>query len=117
MFKEDQSVSDGGKINLINVELEEEVYIEQPKGFFLTDKKYYVCKLNKELHGLKQAPRAWYAHLDRYLQKRGFKRANVDINLYVKVEHDSLTIIEVYVDDIIFGNDDEKLSKKFASNM
>eukprot|EP00253_Pinus_taeda_P026093 PITA_26093 len=93
------------------------VYIEQPEGFLLTDKKDYVFRLKKALYGLKQAPRAWYACLDKYFQKQGFKRGNVDSNLYVKVEHDSLTIIEIYVNDIIFGSDDDRLSTKFASDM
>lgn len=69
------------------------------------------------LYGLKQAPRAWYARLDRYLQQQGFKKGSADHNLYVRIEYDSLKIIEVYVDDIIFGSDDDKLSKKFAENM
>ena len=40
----------------LNGNLEEEVYIEQPKGFQLTDKGDYVCNLNKSLYGLKQEP-------------------------------------------------------------
>jgi hypothetical protein len=47
--------------------LEEEVCIEQPKGFGLTEKSDYVCKLNKALYGLKQAPRAWFSRLDQFL--------------------------------------------------
>jgi hypothetical protein len=57
------------KSTFLNGNLEEEVYIEQPKGFQLTNKGDYVCKVNKSLYGLKQAPRAWYARLDSYLQK------------------------------------------------
>eukprot|EP00253_Pinus_taeda_P014397 PITA_14397 len=105
------------KSTFLNGELEEEVYIEQLEGFLLTDKKNYVCRLNKALYGLKQAPRAWYACLDRYLQQQGFKKGSVDNNLHVRIEHDSLTIIYVYVDDIIFGSNDDRLSKKFATNM
>ena len=45
---------------LLNGKLEEEVYIEQPKGFLLSEKKYYAYKLKKALYGLKQAPRAWF---------------------------------------------------------
>jgi hypothetical protein len=47
------------KLSFLNGELEEEVYIEQPEGFQLSENIYYVCKLKKALYGLKQAPRAW----------------------------------------------------------
>jgi hypothetical protein len=56
------------KSSFLNGELEEEFYIEQPKGFQLSENAYYVCKLKKALHVLKQNPRAWYSRLDKYLQ-------------------------------------------------
>ena len=105
------------KSAFLNGYLEEEVYIEQPEGFQLTDKRNYFCKLKKALYGLKQAPRAWYARLDSYLQLQGFKRGSADNNLYCKIINDMMIIVEVYVDDIIFGSDDEKMSKEFAKLM
>jgi hypothetical protein len=65
------------KSTFLNGDLEEEVYVEQPKGFLLTDKKDYVCHLKKSLYGLKQAPRAWYYRLDRYLHQQGFKKGKL----------------------------------------
>ena len=82
-----------------------------------SDKGDYVCRLNKALYGLKQAPRAWYDRLDRYLHQQGFKKGSFDNNLYVKVDLDNLMIIEVYDDDIIFGSNDDRLSKDFATKM
>jgi hypothetical protein len=70
------------KSSFLNGNLEEEVYIEQPEGFQLTNKGDYIFKLKKELYGLKQAPRAWYARLDSYLQKQGLKRGSANNNLY-----------------------------------
>ena len=70
----------------------------------------YVCRLRKALYGLKQAPRGWYVRLDKYLHKKGFKKGSADKNLYMKIEHENMIIIEVYVDDIIFGSDDDRLS-------
>jgi hypothetical protein len=55
------------KSSFLNGELEEEVYIEQPEGFQLSESTDYVCKLKKALYGLKQSPRAWYSRLDKYL--------------------------------------------------
>ena len=105
------------KLAFLNGELEEEVYIEQPEGFLLSKKEDNVCMLNKALYGLKQDPRAWYAHLDGYIHQQGFKKGTVDRNLYVKIHKDNLKIIEVYVDDIIFGSNDDRLSKNFATKM
>jgi hypothetical protein len=76
-----------------------------------------VCKLKKALYGLKRALRAWYSRLDKYLQEAGFIKGSVDKNLYIKVTQDSILLIEVYVDDIIFGSIDDRLSQKFAKDM
>ena len=105
------------KSTFLNGNLEEEVYIEKPEGFQLNNKGDYVCKLKKALYGIKQAPRAWYARLDSYLQKQGLKRGSIDINLYCKIVGNNMIIVKVYVDDIIFGNDDEKMSKDFSKRM
>jgi hypothetical protein len=105
------------KSTFLNGELEEEVYIEQPEGFQLSENADYVCKLKKALYGLKQAPRAWYSRLDKYLQQAGFRKGSADNNLYIKVSQGNILLIEVYVDDIIFGSDDDRLSQKFAKDM
>jgi hypothetical protein len=77
----------------------------------------YVCKLKKALYDLKQAPREWYSRLDKYLQQAGFRKGSADNNLYIKVTQDGILLIEVYVDDIIFGSTDDRLSRKFAKDM
>jgi hypothetical protein len=99
------------KSSFLNGELEQEVYIEQPKGFQLLEKLDCVCKLKKPLHGLKQTPRAWYSRLDKHLYKEGFRKGSADNNLYIKVTQYSILLIESYVDDIIFGSNDDKLSQ------
>ena len=42
---------------------------------------------------------------------------SVDSNLYIKQDNDNILIIEVYVNDIIFGSDDDSLSQQFAKDM
>jgi hypothetical protein len=69
-----------------------------------------VCKLKKALYDLKQTPRAWYSKLDKYLQQARFRKGSANNNLYIKVSQYSILLIEVYVDDIIFGSDDDRLS-------
>jgi hypothetical protein len=73
--------------------------------------------LKKALYGLKQAPRTWYSRLDKYLQQAGFKKGSTYSNLYIKVIQGNVLLIEVHVDDIIFGSDDDRLSQKFAKDM
>jgi hypothetical protein len=73
--------------------------------------------LKKSLYGLKQALRTWYSILEGYLQQKGFRRRNADSKLYIKMDQGSMIIIEVYVDEIIFGSDDDILSQKFSKNM
>ena len=62
-------------------------------------------------------PRAWYSRLDKYLQQAGFRKRSADSNLYIKVSQGNILLIEVYVDDIIFGSDGDRLSQKFAKDM
>ena len=101
------------KSTFLNGELEEEVYIEQPQGFPLTDDKDIVCRLKKALYGLKQAPKTQYARLDKHLTKLGFSNGMGDNNLYQKEIDDGLMILVIFVDDIIFGGNDDE-SDKFA---
>jgi hypothetical protein len=51
------------KTMFLNVIIEEEVYIEKPQGFEVHGRDSHVCRLNKSLYRLKQAPRAWYPRL------------------------------------------------------
>ena len=105
------------KLDFLNGDLNEEVYMEQPEGFKLSDNPDLVCKLKKDLYGLKQAPRAWYQRLDTYLKEKGFKRGTTDNNLYIKTEDNDLLIVLVYVDDIIFGCNKDSLVQWFAYTM
>eukprot|EP00253_Pinus_taeda_P032393 PITA_32393 len=102
------------KSTFLNGDLEEEVYIEQPDGFILGNDTNLVCRLKKALYGLKQAPRAWYYRLDKYLHQQGFSKGLVDNNIYIKSENNKLLILVVYVDDIIFGSNEEAMSQNFS---
>jgi hypothetical protein len=105
------------KSSFLNGDLKEEVYMEQPEGFQLSDNLDFVYKLKKELYGLKQDLCAWYYRLDKYLQYKGFKRGIVDNNLYIKTEGNDFLIVLVYVDDIIFARNNASLVQWLSSTM
>lgn len=58
--------------------LNEEVYVEQPKGFIDPILLNYVYKLMKALYGLKQAPRVWYECLNKFLTRNGYVRGGIE---------------------------------------
>ncbi|KAJ9556466.1 hypothetical protein OSB04_011080 [Centaurea solstitialis] len=95
----------------------EEVYIEQPEGFVDPDFPDHVCILDKALYGLKQAQRAWYETLTNHLLSKGFKRDTIDTTLFLKKEGDDLLLVQIYVDDIIFGSTNPELCTKFSKIM
>ena len=90
------------KETFLNGVIKEEVYIEQPLGFEIHDKKTHVCKLKKDLYGLTKAPRAWYGRIDGFLMNLGFTKIKVDSNLYYKVEDDGIMIFLLYVYELLF---------------
>ena len=94
------------KTTFLNGEIEEEVYIEQPKGFETFNFESHVCHLKQALYGLKQAPCAWYTKIDNYYSGLGFTKSEVDANLYHIMVKGKQLIIIIYVDDLILTRDD-----------
>jgi len=90
------------KSAFLNGILQEEVYVEQPKGFQDPHHPHHVYKLKKTLYGLKQAPRAWYERLTTYLLAKGFTRGQADRTLFIRQQGTHKLIAQIYVDDIIF---------------
>nr|KAJ0216892.1 hypothetical protein LSAT_V11C300128750 [Lactuca sativa] len=97
--------------------LEEEVFLNQPPGFVDKDHPDYVYRLDKVVYGLKQAPRAWYETLTSYLLENGYRRGAIDNTLFIKKKGSYMVLVQIYVDDIIFGSPNETLSKEFAEIM
>nr|GEY26423.1 putative ribonuclease H-like domain-containing protein [Tanacetum cinerariifolium] len=93
--------------------IEEEVYVCQPLGFEDPDYPDKVYKVVKALYGLQQAPRAWYETLANYLLENGFQRGKIDQTLFTKRQKDDILLVQIYVDDIIFGSTNKDLCKAF----
>ncbi|XP_059635284.1 uncharacterized protein LOC132277441, partial [Cornus florida] len=105
------------KSAFLNGIIEEEVYVDQPPGFESCNYPNHVFKLSKALYGLKQAPRAWYERLSGFLLVNGFIRGKIDNTLFTKTIDNNLLVIQIYVDDIIFGSTNSVICEKFASSM
>ncbi|GJS43376.1 ribonuclease H-like domain-containing protein [Tanacetum coccineum] len=97
--------------------IEEEVYVCQPLGFEDPDFPDRVYKVEKALYGLHQAPRAWYETLSTYLLENRFQRGQIDKTLFIKRDQGDILIVQVYVDDIIFGSTKKKLCTEFEKMM
>ena len=97
--------------------INEEVYVEQPPGFESFNFYNHVFKLKKALYGLKQAPRGWYERPSKFLISSGFKMGKIDTTLFIKPKDNDVLIVQIYVDDIIFGATNVSLCEEFAKSM
>nr|GEU94644.1 hypothetical protein [Tanacetum cinerariifolium] len=97
--------------------LKEDVYVCQPEGFIDADHPSHVYKLKKALYGLKQAPRAWYDELSTFLLQNNFFKGTIDPKLFIRQFHDDILVVQVYVDDIIFGSTHPKYIQLFSDLM
>nr|GEU47781.1 retrovirus-related Pol polyprotein from transposon TNT 1-94 [Tanacetum cinerariifolium] len=92
------------KTTFLRGTLKEDVYVCQPEGFINANQPSHVFKFKKALYGLKQAPRAWYDELSTFLLQNHFFKGTTDPTLFIRrFVHDNL-VVQVYVDDIIFGS-------------
>ena len=105
------------KSAFLNGILLEEVYVEQPKGFEDSTKPNHVYKLKKALYDLKQAPRAWYQRLTDFLIQNNFKRGEADRTLFVKRTKIDFIVVQIYVDDIVFGSTSTSMLDEFVKCM
>jgi hypothetical protein len=102
-------------------DLQEEIYIEIPHGFNNPNNNGKVCRLKKSLYGLKLSPRAWFDIFQRAMCSMGYKQCNGDHNVFYRHSESHITVLTVYVDDIVITGDDNveisrlkvRLSKEF----
>nr|GEV13928.1 hypothetical protein [Tanacetum cinerariifolium] len=97
--------------------IDEEVYVMQPPGFQDLEYPARVYKVEKAMYGLHQAPRAWYGTLSKYLLTNGFQRGTIDQILFIRRQRRDFILVQVYVDDIIFGSSNPQLCREFKALM
>ncbi|KAL0423547.1 UNVERIFIED_CONTAM: Retrovirus-related Pol polyprotein from transposon TNT 1-94 [Sesamum radiatum] len=87
------------KTSFLNDFVEEEIYMDQPKGFTIVGEEQKVCHFQRSICGLKQAPRSWNIR---------FKN-DFDPCVYKKVSGSSVLLLVLYVDDILLIENDIKM--------
>ncbi|GKB06148.1 putative ribonuclease H-like domain-containing protein [Tanacetum coccineum] len=97
--------------------IEEEVYVHQPPGFIDPTHPNKVYKVIKALYGLHQALRAWFETLSSFLLENGFRRGTIDKTLFIKKNKSDIMLVQVYVDDIIFGSTKKSMYTEFEEVM
>nr|KYP52900.1 Retrovirus-related Pol polyprotein from transposon TNT 1-94 [Cajanus cajan] len=99
-------------------EIEEEIYMELPPGYGEKTAANTVCKLKKALYGLKQSPRAWFGRFTKVMISLGFKQSQGDHTLFIKHSKSrGVTVLLVYVDDIIVTGDDEEEQRLLGQHL
>nr|GEU72361.1 hypothetical protein [Tanacetum cinerariifolium] len=105
------------KTAFLHGSLKKDVYVCQPEGFIDADHPSHVYKLKNTLYGLKQAPRAWYDELLTFLLPNYFFKGTIDPTLFIRRFHDDILVVQVYVDDIIFGSTHPRYIQLFSDLM
>nr|GEW19918.1 retrotransposon protein, putative, Ty3-gypsy subclass [Tanacetum cinerariifolium] len=91
--------------------------VSQIIGFEDPDHPDKFYKVVKALYGLHQALRAWYETLATYLLENGFQKGKIDQTLFIKKQKGDILLVQIYVDDIIFGATNKDLCKSFEKLM
>jgi hypothetical protein len=97
----------------LNGVIQEEVYVRQPLGFENPKYPDRVYKLSKALYGLKQALQAWYVSLRMFLLEHGYVLGSVDKILFTLNHGTNFLLVQIYMDDIIFGGSSHTLLSRF----
>ncbi|KAG8496506.1 hypothetical protein CXB51_009106 [Gossypium anomalum] len=106
------------KTAFLHGELEEDIYMQQPEGFRVSEKEDYVCLLKKSLYGLKQSPRQWYKRFDSFMTSHDFKRSSFDNCVYFKKNNDgSFVYLLLYVDDMLIAAKDKGEIRKVKAQL
>ncbi|PKU78440.1 Retrovirus-related Pol polyprotein from transposon TNT 1-94 [Dendrobium catenatum] len=95
----------------LHCNINETIYMLQPKGFEDKAKPNHVCLLHKAIYGLKQAPHQWYNMFTLSLTSLGFTHSKSDPSILIFHKNSTQIYILVYVNNILItGNNDNEIS-------
>jgi hypothetical protein len=97
----------------LNGVIQEEMFVRQPPDFENPRYPNRVYKVSNALYGLKKAPRAWYARLKTFLLDHGYVMGSVDKTPFTLKHDNDFLLVQIYVDDIIFGGSSHTLVSTF----
>ena len=92
------------KYAFLNGDLQEEVYMQPSPGYPHLSSQVY--RLHRALYGLKQAPWAWFEKYSLVVAQQGFTSSPHDTTFFVRRSFAGITLILLYVDDMIITGDD-----------
>jgi hypothetical protein len=105
------------KSAFLNGVIQEEVFVRQPLGFKNPKYPNKVYKLSNVLYELKQASWAWYARLKTFLLEHGYVMGTIDKTIFSLKHGNDFLLVQIYVDDIIFGGLSHSLMSSFQEMM
>ena len=99
-------------------ELDEEIWMDQPKGFEIGEPKTMKCRLKRSIYGLKQSSRLFNQNLDRTLRSMGFKATAADPCVYTRTDRDgTVSLVAVYVDDLVYGSTCPRTQRRILADL
>jgi len=104
-------------IAFLNGNIDEEILMEISEGFPGTGDESKIFRINEAFYGQNQSPKAWYDHISTWLHKQGLIRSESDSNLYYLKRNEKLTILLLYVDDLLIIGDDQEDILKLKQNL
>jgi len=99
------------------LDVDEDIYMEQPPNHAAADPDHYVVKLYKSIYGLKQAGKKWYDSLSRSLADIGFQKSEADPAIFYAHVGDEVVILAIHVDDCTIMGSSETLQNDFKAHI
>lgn len=98
-------------------DLEVDIYMEILPGYDHSGSQLLVCKLEKTLYGLKQSLRAWFRRFCSAMRKYGYSHSDSDHTLFYRKRLEKITVLIIYIDDIIITSDDQDEIKRLEEGL